>query len=158
MARADVISAIRTHLESYARPDDSSTYFSKVYAHRPLGLAPFDKLCIFWLNGESTLPDAYRNNTFRKAMVAESWTIKCFWKPRPLEGARENLVLEQWDALRGVQELLRGDSKLGGNIDDLKIRQYPRIEEERYGENDAPFDVLTIEFDTWNLNAEAISA
>jgi len=66
-------------------------------------------------------------------------------------------VLEQWDALRGIQELLRGDSKLGGNIDDLKIRQYPRIEEERYGENDAPFDVLTIEFDTWNLNAEAIA-
>lgn len=88
--------------------------------------------------------------------LAESWSIKCFWKPRPLEGARDGLVLEQWDALRGIQELLRGDSKLGGNVDDLKIRQYPRIEPETYGEAD--FDVLTIEFDTWNLNAEAISA
>lgn len=156
MARADVIATIKTHLENYTRPDDSQAYFSKVYPSRPLALSPFDRLCIFWLNGETAPADAYRNNTFRRAMVAESWSIKCFWKPRPLEGARDGLVLEQWDALRGIQELLRGDSKLGGNVDDLKIRQYPRIEPETYGE--AAFDVLTIEFDTWNLNAEAISA
>ena len=158
MARADVITVIRDHLSGYTREGDTTAYFGKVYAARPLALSPFDKLCVFWLNGESAPADVYRNQTFRRAMVAESWTIKCFWAPRPRESARENLVLEQWDALRGIQELLRGDSKLGGNVDDLKIRQYPRIEEERYGENDARFDVLTIEFDTWNLNAEAISA
>ena len=153
MARADVISTIQNHLAGYTR--DASPYFKKVYAHRPLALAPFDKLCIFYLEGESEAPMG--RQTLRTAMVAEAWTIKCFWQPRPLEGARDNLVLEQWDAMRGIQELLRGDSKLGGNVSDLKIRNYPVIRPEFYGVNDSEWEVLTIEFDTWNLNAEAIA-
>lgn len=155
MARTDVITTLQTHLTGYTRPSEAATYFSKVYAHRPLGLAPMDKLCIFYLEGESATP--YGRQTLRKAMVGEAWTIKCFWLPRPMDEARSNLVLEQWDAMRGIQALLRGDSQLGGNVDDLKIRDYPTIREETYGPNDTSWDVLTIQFDTWNLNAEDIA-
>lgn len=155
MSRQGVIDTLTTHLEGYTRPSGSSAYFAKVYAHRPLGLAPIDKLCIFYLEGEAEIP--FGRQTMRTAMVGEAWGIKCFWQQRPVEEARENLVLEQWDAMRGIQTLLRGDSQLGGNVDDLKMRGYPVIQEEAYGDNDVRWDVLTIQFDTWNLNAEAIA-
>ena len=154
MSRADTISTLRGHLEGYIRPDDSGPYFAKVYAHRPLGLAPFDKLCIFYMTGEAEIPQGRK--TFGNAMGGEAWEIKAFWGRRPLEGARDNLVLEQWDAMRGVQELLRGDSQLGGTVADLEIISYPQIQEEAYGEADSRWDVLTIQFETLNLEAEAI--
>lgn len=157
MARADAISTIRGHLQGYTRPDDSGVYFAKVYQQTPRALAPFDKLCIFYQAGEGELPDAYRSGTFRTAFTAERWIVKCFWLPRAQEGAREALLLEQWDAKRGIQALLRGDSQLGGNVSDLKIRRVDQ-QPEQFGENAAEFDVLTIEFDTWDLVGEAISA
>ena len=86
MSRADTISTLRLHLEGYVRPDDSVPYFAKVYAHRPLGLAPFDKLCIFYMTGEAEIPQGRK--TFGNAMVGEAWEIKAFWGRRPLEGRR----------------------------------------------------------------------
>ncbi len=157
MSRADVISTIRTHLEGMTI--DSAAYFGtgKVRQDRPLGLQPFDGQCIFYSTGDGELPDAYRNGTFRTRFLAERFVVKVFWLPTPMNGKREARLQEQWDVRRGITALLVGDSQLGGNVSDLKIRSTIQ-DSETYGPNDSEWDVLTITFDVWDLTGEAISA
>lgn len=157
MGRAEALATMKEHLQSYARPDESRAYFSEVTIGTPVAGSLAEHQCFLFPAGEGELPEAYRYGTLTRAMVAERWIVKCLWQRTGSQEKREANVLEQWDAKRGIQELLRGDSKLGGNVDDLKIR---RVDEqvEAFGENGVEWDVLTIEFDTWNLNAEAISA
>lgn len=151
MSRSDAITAISAHLSGYG-----SGYFNQVKGARPNALAPVDKLCIFYTEGEGELPEAYRNGTLTRAMVAERWVIKAFWQKSASPEKQEGRILEQWDARRGIATLLRGDSQLGGNVDDLKIRSVTQ-DIEPYGENGTEWEVMTITFDTWDLNAEAIA-
>lgn len=156
MSRTDVISTIRTHLESVER--DSVAYFgaAKVSQDRPVGLSPLDGQCIFYSMGEGDLPEAYRNGSLTRAFLSERWAIKVFWEPTPVKAKRETRIEEQWDIRRAITSALRGDSQLGGNVSDLKVISVTQ-EPENYGDNDARWDVLTIVFDTWDLVGEAIA-
>ena len=156
MSRADVISTIRTHLESVERNGSAFFGSGKVKQDRPVGLAPLDGQCIFYSMGEGELPDAYRNGSLTRAFLSERWAIKVFWEPTANAAKRETRIEEQWDIRRAITTALRGDSQLGGNVSDLKIRTVTQ-EPENYGDNDARWDVLTVMFDTWDLTGEAIA-
>lgn len=156
MSRADVISTIRTHLESVERNGSPVFGGGMVKQDRPVGLSPFDGQCIFYSMGEGDLPEAYRNGSLTRAFLSERWAIKVFWNPTPIPEKRETRLEEQWDVRRAITSALRGDSQLGGNVSDLKVISVTQ-EPENYGDNDARWDVLTIVFDTWDLTGEAIA-
>lgn len=159
MSREDLISTIETNLLAVTREGATTAYFEagKVKHDRPLALSPFDRQCIFYSDGEGDLPDAYRNGTLSRSFISERFVIKVFWQPAPLSGTREARTLEEWDVRRAITAALRADSQLGGNCSDLKIRSVTQ-EPERFGANDAEWDVLTIAFDVWDLTGEAITA
>lgn len=158
MTRQGAIDTLKEHLNGYVRDGDSAQFFDGgVKLDRPLALSPRDRLGILYTMGEGELPEVFRSGSLRTRFKATRWAIKVFWQPTTSAEKREQRLLEQWDVRDGITELLSGDSKLGGNVSDLKIRAVTQ-EPEPYGENQAEWDVLTIVFDTWDLVGEAVSA
>lgn len=152
MARADVLSTLRAHLDGFTI--EGTPFFQSVRYGRPQSLSPIEGLCLLNREGEGELPEAYRNGSLRTRFIADRWTVKVFWMPTASFEKEERRVAEQWDVEYGITELLAGDSKLGGNCSDLKIRG-TLVQTEIF--NEVEYDVLTITFDTWDLTGQAVA-
>lgn len=157
MARQDVIDTLTTHLLAVQRPSESVAYFQQGHVRfsRPIGLSIADHMCLLYSQGEGDLPDAYRYGSLQTAFLSERWSIKVFWHPVSGTEKREQRLLEQWDVRREITSAIRGDSKLGGNVSNLKIVSVSQ-DVEQYGQDGTDWDVLTIVFDTWDLAGEAV--
>jgi len=150
MSRALAVTRIKDILRAYSPP------FQRVWIGEPLGLPiGIDRAAAAWFMGE-----AEKTQTFGNVMVAQTWRVRVYWRPRLADADREALELAVWDCCRDLQADFRADSDLGGNVSAIQIELaegYGWIDVGALESGPERYRVLTFDLTLWELEAEVIT-
>jgi len=127
----------------------------------PGGLTRFtgDRSIAYWFEGESEKGFTIGGNI----MVTHKVMIRCFWRIPATDDvrARTALELEIWDATRGIQEAIYGDSDLAETVTRVDFGLVQRgIEPVQVGTGVETVDCMTLDLPLFlqELEAEAVAA
>jgi len=136
MSRSGAIDRIDALLATVSDPA-----FVSVVRGEPLGIAGTPALA-FWITGREvnfmTLKDVTTNTDF---------LIRAYFRMQTSQDVRENLELDVWDAMVNIDQALRDDADLAGNVADSNVGTistgYTEMSGVSYRTVDVPF---TVEF------------